>query len=196
MKKNSKNKGITLIALVITIIILIILSAVAINLTLKENGIFNKAKLAKENYIKSTQEEEEQLNDIYGQLLLATNDDAKVTMTVKELKQMLAENKTKETVLWEGIAKEVKEYKFINESYDIDNYDRIIIEYTQNEVHKSSTSLSKTNIRKNQTGDIALWGYGTRYSTLHFIDNGFKIEGNIGDGGYYCYVNKIIGIKY
>lgn len=42
------RKGITLIALVITIVILIILSAVTINLTIGENGIFNKAKYAKE----------------------------------------------------------------------------------------------------------------------------------------------------
>lgn len=42
-----KNKGITLIALVITIIILLILAGVAI-LQLTENGFFEKAKLAKE----------------------------------------------------------------------------------------------------------------------------------------------------
>lgn len=45
-----KSKGITLIALVITIIVLIILAGVAINLTLEDNGIFEKAKYAKQNY--------------------------------------------------------------------------------------------------------------------------------------------------
>ena len=44
------NKGITLIALVITIIILIILAGVAVNLSLGENGIFNRAKTAREQY--------------------------------------------------------------------------------------------------------------------------------------------------
>lgn len=58
-KTNKKHKidvgaglvsahGITLIALVITIVILIILAGVAINLTIGENGIFNKAEYAKE----------------------------------------------------------------------------------------------------------------------------------------------------
>lgn len=47
------NKGITLISLVITIIILIILAGVAINLSLGQNGIFNRAKQAKENYAQS-----------------------------------------------------------------------------------------------------------------------------------------------
>ena len=42
------NNGITLIALVITIIVLIILSAIVINLTVGENGIFGKAKRAQQ----------------------------------------------------------------------------------------------------------------------------------------------------
>lgn len=46
MKKNIK--GITLIALVITIIVLLILAAVTINLVIGENGIFSKARNAKE----------------------------------------------------------------------------------------------------------------------------------------------------
>ena len=45
---SKNNKGITLIALVITIVVLIILAAVAINLTLGENGLFNRAKYSKE----------------------------------------------------------------------------------------------------------------------------------------------------
>ena len=51
MKKIEKNtKGITLIALVITIIVLIILAGVAINLTLGKNGLLNRAKEAREKY--------------------------------------------------------------------------------------------------------------------------------------------------
>ena len=49
MKQKNKNKGITLIALVITIIILLILAGVAIG-QLTGNGLFDKAKLAKEKY--------------------------------------------------------------------------------------------------------------------------------------------------
>ncbi len=43
---NKKNKGITLIALVITIIVLIILARISISLILGQNGLFNKAKSA------------------------------------------------------------------------------------------------------------------------------------------------------
>ena len=44
------QKGITLIALVITIVVLIILAGVTMNLTLGEDGIFTKAQYAKEKY--------------------------------------------------------------------------------------------------------------------------------------------------
>ena len=45
---NQNNKGITLIALVLTIIILIILAGISINLILGDNGLLGKAKDARE----------------------------------------------------------------------------------------------------------------------------------------------------
>ena len=45
--KQKNEKGITLVALVVTIIILLILASVSINLTLGDNGIIIKAKEAK-----------------------------------------------------------------------------------------------------------------------------------------------------
>ncbi|MDO5557949.1 MAG: BspA family leucine-rich repeat surface protein, partial [Clostridia bacterium] len=47
---SCNSKGITLIALIITIVIMLILAGITINLTLGENGIFQKAKLAKGQY--------------------------------------------------------------------------------------------------------------------------------------------------
>ena len=46
----TKEKGITLIALVVTIIILIILAAVSINIVFSEEGLAKRAKVAKERY--------------------------------------------------------------------------------------------------------------------------------------------------
>lgn len=54
------TKGITLIVLIITIIVLLILAAIAIT-QLTENGLFEKAKLAKENTKKATLREELEL---------------------------------------------------------------------------------------------------------------------------------------
>ena len=54
------NKGITLISLVMTIILLIILAGIAINLSLGNNGLFNKTKEAKE--LTNKQEATEKIN--------------------------------------------------------------------------------------------------------------------------------------
>ena len=76
-----KNRnGITLIALIITIVILIILAGVAINLAVGENGIFNKAKFAKEKYTNEEYLEQEQLNEIYAYL----NKDSKLPENTKD----------------------------------------------------------------------------------------------------------------
>ena len=59
-----KDNGITLIALVITIVVMIILAGVAINLTLGENGVFRKAKFAKEEYNNAQIDEQTMLNEL------------------------------------------------------------------------------------------------------------------------------------
>ena len=54
---KTKERGITLIALIITIIVIIVLVTVTITVTLGENGIIKKSKQAKElNRIKEIQE--------------------------------------------------------------------------------------------------------------------------------------------
>ena len=54
-----KEKGITLIALVVTIVVLLILAAVSISMLTGENGIISKALEAKEKIEEATKEEEE-----------------------------------------------------------------------------------------------------------------------------------------
>ncbi len=51
-KQKNKQEGITLIALVVTIIVLIILAGVSISMIVGENGIITQAKTAKEETIK------------------------------------------------------------------------------------------------------------------------------------------------
>ena len=63
-----KEKGVTLVALVVTIIVLIILAGISINLVLGDNGIITIAKKAKENTELAKIEEETELNELYTQL--------------------------------------------------------------------------------------------------------------------------------
>ena len=67
MKKESKANGITLVALVITVIILLILTGIVISLIVGENGIIQKAQEAKENMIQASKDEEKILNNLLGE---------------------------------------------------------------------------------------------------------------------------------
>jgi len=66
--KVKNEKGITLVSLVITVIVLIILAAVSINLTIGTDGIITRAKEAAENMEIAALEEQVRLNELYGQL--------------------------------------------------------------------------------------------------------------------------------
>ncbi len=68
MNKIKNQKGITLVALVVTIIVLVILAGISINLLLGDNGIITIAKKAKENTELTKIEEETELNELYTQL--------------------------------------------------------------------------------------------------------------------------------
>lgn len=50
MYRNRQNKGITLIALVITIIVLLILAGITLSLIIGENGLIRRAKEGTEKY--------------------------------------------------------------------------------------------------------------------------------------------------
>lgn len=63
-----KQRGITLIALVITIIILLILAGIAISLTLGERGIINMAKEAGRNYQDAANNENTQMGELFNNI--------------------------------------------------------------------------------------------------------------------------------
>ena len=65
-KRN--NNGITLIALVITIIVLIILAGVTIGAVMGENGIIENAKKAKQNMTNASGEENKQLQNLTNEM--------------------------------------------------------------------------------------------------------------------------------
>ena len=77
MREEVKQKGITLIALVITIIVLIILAGVTINMLVGENGIITQAQRAKNETAKGQKEEsggltslEQQIDEAIGKMYI------------------------------------------------------------------------------------------------------------------------------
>ena len=72
-----KQKGITLIALVVTIVVLLILAGVTISLLLDENGIIKKSKDARREYEQAKANEQEDLSNLSDMIEEATG---KVTL--------------------------------------------------------------------------------------------------------------------
>ena len=63
-KNLKKERGITLVALVITIVVLLILAAVAIVSLSGENNIISKAQKARDDYNEAKQDEDEELKNL------------------------------------------------------------------------------------------------------------------------------------
>lgn len=83
-KKNSNQKGITLIALVVTIIVLIILATISINAVLGENGLIKIAEQAKEIQANAEAKEAEEMNKLAEELKKTNWDFSKITKVISE----------------------------------------------------------------------------------------------------------------
>ena len=66
---KKSNQGITLVALVVTIVVLLILARVSISLVIGQNGSVTKAQEAKEKTINDQINTEKQLNTLYNEML-------------------------------------------------------------------------------------------------------------------------------
>lgn len=91
MKINKrKSKGITLISLVITVIILIILAGISLNVLFGNDGIISRAKLAKDKYTNSANEEEENLKNVeslFSKILVGS--DSTVELSMEQLNEYI-----------------------------------------------------------------------------------------------------------
>ena len=78
-KEKWQERGITLIALVVTIVILLILAGVTLNIALSDNGLFKKTKEAVDDYNQKAIEEKLQL--IYTEKIMENNLNSKADVT-------------------------------------------------------------------------------------------------------------------
>ena len=80
-RKSYKERGITLVALVITIIILLILAGVTLTTALSNNGLFIRTKEATEKYKGSEEQEKESIDDIIDEYDSIISSDAGTNVT-------------------------------------------------------------------------------------------------------------------
>ena len=81
-KQKLKEKGITLIALVVTIIILLILAGVTLNMAMSGDGLFSRARNAADKYKKAQEDEA---------ILIDEMTEVRRISTAEELQQLAAE---------------------------------------------------------------------------------------------------------
>ena len=104
-KQKSKDKGITIVALVVTIVVLIILAGVSINTLVGDNGIITMAQKAKGNTELARIEEEKQLNSLYevlqnnGEGIIEDDFEAEAIEKLENFKKIIATAITNEGVL-------------------------------------------------------------------------------------------------
>lgn len=121
--KKKNNKGITLIALIITIIILLILAGISIS-ALTQTGIFEKAKEAKQKSENAQEEENKILNNYIAQI-----------DSVNTISSNRDSSTTNKDLLWSGNydtcvnsnAKQISGGCTLNGNYNIEDYSFILI---------------------------------------------------------------------
>ena len=180
-----KEKGITLVALVVTIIILIILAGISMNTLIGDNGIITKAKQAKQNITLAGEAEAMQLNQLYYELETGgelTEDEesskkdeiiALLQKQVEELQKQIASLQTENAelkkqieTLTEQIAQlqqEIEDLKqqIITKDIEIAELKKQVsekeakIQELQNQLNSLNSLLSQTNA----TADKILAGY-------------------------------------
>ena len=143
------EKGITLVALVITIIVLLILATVSINLIIN-NGILDKAKLAVDKY--SEGEELEQIKLAVASARLKGNGFLDTDNLNSELHERIDENENAEKIgndyYYNGFV--------ISEDGNVEKYDKLLPkEYQQVEyIENTSVQFIDTLFRGNQDTKI------------------------------------------
>ena len=174
MKRIKENKGITLIALVITIIVLLILAGIAISMLSGENGILNQAIKAKEETENKSTEEAIQLSVIGA--MSNTNYGIKDEDLRNELKSYFGEECTIEGNEEEGWTVGIEE-----NDYFIMNNGTIMGKSTVEELMKSkeNTKMKTMVLDEEQKRVIIPEGFHLAEDSAKTVKEGIVIEDNI-----------------
>ena len=165
--KIKQEKGITLIALVITIVVLLILAGVSISLVLNNNGVISKAKDAKYSTEKGQAQDEVNLAINYLQI-----EDATSTLT-REDKRKILEDELRKISADSSVSISGLGYKITHKKYDF---------FVDEDLKISSSGKTFNAVewdKKAAPEDIFIWGsndpnnseYGTVVGYTDSVDN-------------------------
>jgi len=161
LKKYKSERGITLIALIITIIILIILAGISINSLLGDNGIFKVAEQAARNYKDAENKELGLLEDFNTELNEITDFD-----NLKQYNETLGVNKPK---LLTGMTPIKFEQENENAEFTV---------ATTNEADVNWYNYTNKQWANAQTEDGSMWVWIPRYAyRINYTDATDKSKG-------------------
>ena len=172
---RKKNKGITLVALVVTIIVLLILAGISISMLTGQNGILNRASEAKEKAEVSEKKEKSDMADLEDLI----NETVDVTSVEQVSDKNPGELEQDVSGINAYIINSIEDLVFF--AYDVRNNDNT---YEGNTV-KLGLSLdfnsSKSYVDAFRT-DYGKYGYNGELKTMLTSGEGFLPVGDISDG--------------
>ncbi len=170
--KRLKESGITLVALVVTIVIMLILAGVTINIALGDNGLFKQAKKAVDKY-KEAQEQEDstlsELDDILGEINSKTDKYGRIRANKPKLANGMIPIKYDETK---------KNWVITNEN-DKEWYDYsegkmlwanvMLSDGTYKQSEKNYNEDGTTEVKENELGSMFVWvpRYAYSFNSYH-----------------------------
>ena len=186
MKRNVNNNGITLIALVVTIIVLLILAGVSISMLTGENGILNRAGEAKE---KTTLSQKKETTDLANMEEIISNGiEGKYLDKVTDNNPGILEKESENVY----IINSIEDLVFF--SYDVKNGNT----YEGNMV-KLGTDLNFNSDNSYVDAfrtDYGKYGYNGELKTLLTSGEGFLSIGTIENTKENCFAGTFDGNNY
>ena len=178
--KNVKEKGITLIALVITVVISIILATVTLNVVLGEGGLIDRAQLAKNMTLNATAEEEEGLAKLEEEFANIMPEES-----IKNYEIIIGE----ESIIYDG--EEQKPAIILKEGETVIPEEEYTVEYTNNinagtakitvTINGSGQRVEKEFTIKPKTVTITTEGASKPYDGLPLTNPNYTVKGLINE---------------
>ena len=194
------QKGITLISLVITIVVLIILAGVAVNMTLGENGIFTKAQEAKKMQAIASAKEQIGLEILEAQIEAIDNNEELEESKVQEIVAKYGELQSDgDTIILNDTGYEVSLKDIYNTMAETETEGNPTTELAQLKALLAQTTVTEDKVLKDFkaykngqliTGTMENYA-GQTVSASTIVENGENAEITISQAGYYDTTSKI-----
>ena len=168
-----KNKGITLVVLVVTIVVLLILAGVSINLVLGNNGIIAKAQEAKTKQAEASENDLKGMNSLIEQMESTLNGSGNGGKTEPETVPYLPSDDfhydTSTSVDTGLVIQDANGNEYVWVVVPKSLYSNT--NYNSNNAKKPSSSTDYANIEYCLQQYTAIYRNGTSYSDTHVADN-------------------------